>query len=300
VIEQGDTLYKIARELQGAGIESQAGLSKVVGDIIGYNPAIQGNPNYIKMGDSLSLPAEWISALQPQQQNWSGPIPPFLPNPPLHSWDPAIDILRQLGGVNDLEAMARIADAYARLYPSWELFLSQMSNTFLGVPVFGPATLVEAAIATRLNGCIGKGREPHDCPANEGQPYFQDTGFHLDYQDGHNQPYHVWGFIAQTAYPFDEYTHLSGVCFAHAGNIFHDIIQSRRFLAHEDGYGASWQDYFLSLAGIEIGSAISYGVIESPQELGRVLLKRLGPDGPGSSGSVHWWEEHWDIAPLEN
>ncbi len=64
VIEQGDTLYKIARELQGAGIQSQVGLSQVVRDIIGYNPALQANPNYIKIGEPLTLPTDWISALQ--------------------------------------------------------------------------------------------------------------------------------------------------------------------------------------------------------------------------------------------
>jgi RHS repeat-associated protein len=68
VIEQGDTLYKIARELQGAGIQSQVGLAQVVRDIIGYNPTIQGNPDYIRLGDQLALPADWIRALQPSTE----------------------------------------------------------------------------------------------------------------------------------------------------------------------------------------------------------------------------------------
>ena len=55
-----------------------------MGDIIGYNPAIQGNPNYIKIGDSLTLPAEWISALQTSPMMDAvvitlEPLPPYLP-----------------------------------------------------------------------------------------------------------------------------------------------------------------------------------------------------------------------------
>ncbi|MBN1874147.1 MAG: RHS repeat-associated core domain-containing protein, partial [Anaerolineae bacterium] len=225
--------------------------------------------------------------------------------------DPVIDfvyaILARWGGVNDLEAMARICDMYARLYPDWHSFLGEMSLTLLGVESYGPGTLVKAVVdvesfvqngTLKREGCSGFGREPRDCKNNNGSPYFGDEGFHLDYQDGHNQPYHVWGFIAETAFPLYPEIAVDGICIGHAGNIFHDIVQSRRFLNADNGYGASWQDYFLSHAGMEIGTAISIGVIPSPKDLCQVLRDRLGTTGPGSCGAVQWWEEHWDIAPL--
>ena len=298
IVQTGDTLYKIAREINAAGVSTA--VPQLVAEMLALNPQII-DPNYIRIGDPLRLQAGWIAAIIQSANVTTPPAAPapYLPGPTPHSWDPAVDILRQLGGVNDLEALARIADAYAQLYPDWASFLSQMSTTFLGVKTFGPGTLVHAALATSRDGCIGLGREPDDCLANTGKPYFLDTGFHQDYRDTHNQPYHVWGFIAETAFPFDLKHAADGVCIAYAGNIFHDIIQSRRILNHHEGYGASWQDYYLSLAGIEIGTAISSGAIAAPRELSQVLRERLGPAGPGSRGAVQWWEEHWDIKPLK-
>jgi RHS repeat-associated protein len=296
---EGDSLYSIAREVSAAGVSGS--LQQLVAEILAHNTQIQSRPNFhLYVGDTLMLPATWVMEMAPPATPVPPtPIRPLLPGSPLRSWDPAVDILRRWGGVNDLEAMAQISDAYAQLYPSWTSFLEEMSLTFLGVRTFGPGTLIKAALATRQDGCIGVGREPRDCSANEEGPYFLDTGFHIDYRDGHNQPYHVWGFIAETAFPLDLKHAATGGCIAHAGNIFHDIIQSHLFLNTDNSYGTSWQDYFLSLAGIEIGSGISSKLIVSPSELGRVLRDRLGPDGPGSRGAIHWWVEHWDIAPLD-
>jgi hypothetical protein len=188
--------------------------------------------------------------------------------------------------INDLEAMAQISDMYADFYSDWPAFLGKMSWTFLGTKVYGPGTLISAvagnAISNIRNGpgcaCNGIGRDPHDCSANQSRPHFQDRGFHPDFQDSHNQPYHAWGFVAQSVDfgyspvswnpAYKSSTH-SGVMIGHLGNITHELAQSALSRDPEGlGWGTSWQDYYLSHAGMNIGLAVSIGEISTPSEKG--------------------------------
>ena len=191
----------------------------------------------------------------------------------------AESLVRDLGGLNDLEAMATIADVAAVTLRSWDAILPALSHIFLGVETSGPGTLIKAALSSHANGCAGVGREPHDCGG--ATDYFKDSGFHDEFKDGHNQPYHVWGYIAETASPGQPLGWAAGVAFSVWGNTFHERIQDE--LNWDGGWGTSWQDYYLSYAGMEIGTLITDQSI-TPAELGNVLRDRLGPNGNGSYG----------------
>ncbi len=198
-------------------------------------------------------------------------------------------VLRDLGRVNDLEGQATISDLTASVYPEWGEFLPEMGEAFVGTRTTGPTALAAAALA---GGCAGLGREPRDCPSNE--YYFGDTGFHRDFRDTHNQPYHVWGYIAQTATPGTPGDYGAGVIVGIAGNVFHEMVQSALgdspLGLFEQGWGTSWQDYALSVAGMEIGASITSQAI-TPAELGDVMRYRLGPQGPGSRGMRQFLEQ---------
>lgn len=195
-------------------------------------------------------------------------------------------ILEGLGGKNDLEAMARIADVAARLYPTWNQFLPEMGKVFTGSPEYGTLGLIAPGFSSMLGlgegGCAGVGREPRDCPTNTS--YFLDTGFHFDFQDRHNQPYHVWGYIAQTATPGDVLGFELNKILSDWANLMHEQVQSAVNL--DGGWGTSWQDWVLSEAGVYIGYQITYGLIASPSGLGDALRRQLGPSGPGSNGRL--------------
>jgi len=291
-IQSGDTYYKIARELIAAGVP--ANLGQIVADLTALNSQQYPNPNSIPIAGALTVRAVWIQAiLQPAEFL---PPSPYLPPPIVktHS-DPLVEILYEWGGVNDLEAMARTSEVLAGYYPNWPEFLDEMSETFLGVRVHGPGTLVVAAAATARSGCIGLGREERDCPANRGKPQFSDTGFHPDFRDRHNQPYHVWGYIAETALP--EVPQHNTLMLARTGNLFHECGQSfLAMLGFGDGWGTSWQDFVLSYAGMEIGVAITTGEIAHPVDLAARLRSRLGPEGPGSFGMLEYWESFGRLA----
>ncbi|MBI9049672.1 MAG: RHS repeat-associated core domain-containing protein [Anaerolineaceae bacterium] len=189
-------------------------------------------------------------------------------------------IVKDLGTVNDLEGMAIIAEVGASMYKTWDKLLPELSKVFNGTsPILPETALIEGALADR---CAGVGREPHDCPTNTS--YFLDSGFHEDFQDEHNQPFHVWANIAQTAYPYGNNAEFTqGRALGGWANFIHDPVQS--WLNIEDGWGTSWEDYFLSEAGWEIGELITDQTIQ-PDELADTLRSQLGPDGPGSNGFV--------------
>ena len=74
-----------------------------------------------------------------------------------------------------------------------------MEFGLLGCVCFQAEDVIRDLVRSRGLGDVYKSqREPHDCPNNTA--YFHDTGFHLDFRDGHNQPYHVWAV---------SYTHLT-------------------------------------------------------------------------------------------
>ncbi len=122
--------------------------------------------------------------------------------------------------------------------------------------------------------------------------YWEDAGFHPDFRDLHNQPYHTWAYIRQTCRrgrPWPERLAwlVAARTVGEAGNIWHEVIDSYQAeWYHRRGMGNSWQDYFLGEAGREIGVLITAGVIRSPSETGDLMRRRLGPSGPGSYGLV--------------
>ena len=200
--------------------------------------------------------------------------------------DKAQIILQYLGGVDDLEALSQTSDLVASYHPTdWGDFLPEMGRIFIGVEGYGPGTLLAALFA---GGCGGIGREPRDCPGNK--HYFLDEGFHKDFRDRHNQPYHAWGYIAQTAAPGSPMAYAVGRLYGIIGNIGHEYVQSK--LNIDDGWGTSWQDYTLSESAMAIGLLISIEVI-TPAELGDVMRYAFGPEGPGSGGTLQRLEERW-------
>ena len=194
-------------------------------------------------------------------------------------------ILENLGSVNDLEAMAQISDLVAHHYPDWNDFLPKMNEIFLGTELYGPATLMTAVAA---GGCGGVGREPRDCEGNE--YYFLDEGFHEDFRDRHNQPYHAWGFIGQTATPGSSVQFIVGRLLGMAGNWGHERLQSWANI--DDGWGTSWQDYVLSESAMAVGLLVSSQAIE-PSALGDVMRYAFGPEGPGSSSELQRLEKKY-------
>ncbi len=172
--------------------------------------------------------------------------------------------------------MVNIVNKAAQLYGNYEDMLPMLSGIFIGVDKYGPGTLW----AARNTGCAGVGREPHDCPG--ATDYFGDQGFHPDFQDGHNQLFHLWGYIANTAVPGNSLKGGWGILEATAANSVHEVVQS--ILRYPDqGWGTSWQDFELSGQGMYIGALITTGTIK-PSELADAIRNNVGAQGPGSRG----------------
>jgi RHS repeat-associated protein len=215
-------------------------------------------------------------------------------------WDQAERILGLLGGKNDLEAMARIIEAGARVYNNFSTLLPALSSVFLGVETSGPGTLVAAVKLAGQYGCAGVGREPRDCSTNT--EYFSDTGFHSDFRDFHNQLYHLWGYIANTAAPGNHIAGFAGTLVGVQANGFHEqdqsiIASTARKLGFDDwaddkGWGTSWQDYVLSEAGMRIGALITDQTI-APRELANIIRHTIGPQGPGSNGRLQRLQNYY-------
>lgn len=172
--------------------------------------------------------------------------------------------------------MVNIVNKAAQLYGDFDEMLSMLSNIFIGVNRYGPGTLW----AAKNTGCAGVGREPHDCLG--ATDYFGDQGFHPDFQDGHNQLFHLWGYVAETAAPGNSFKGGLGILIGTGANVFHEVAQSiLRYPDHR--WGTSWQDFELSGQGMYIGSLITTGSIK-PSELGAAIMNNVGAQGPGSGG----------------
>ncbi len=128
--------------------------------------------------------------------------------------------------------------------------------------------------------CAGVGRDPHGCRGIN--QYFSDARFHSEFRDGYNQPYHAWGYIAQSASPNNMVYGMFGAGLGLLGNLGHEVGQSvLRYPDH--GWGTSWQDYGLSPKAMGVGLMISGGLI-SPGQLGDTVRSAFGPQGSGSFG----------------
>jgi RHS repeat-associated protein len=205
-------------------------------------------------------------------------------------WNRSEEILKKYGGKNDLKAMTKIIDAGSRVYGDYDTLLPALSGVFLGSDTYGPGTLW----AAKGTGCAGVGREPHDCAG--ASDYFSDTGFHSDFQDEHNQLFHVWAYIANTSSPGS--SNIVGLIIASFANGFHEVDQSNiakigQVFGNQammgKGWGTSWQDYTLSLAGIYIGSLITDQVV-TPSELAGTISSIIGSQGPGSNGLMQMYQ----------
>jgi hypothetical protein len=202
----------------------------------------------------------------------------------LNFWNYAADMLNELGGKDDLEAMARIIDKAAAIYGTYEFMIPALSEVFLGISESNPLTLLNA---TGADPCAALGREPKDCSFNSEDGSFWDEGFSEDYRDGHNQIYHFWAYLATTAstemsiggYALGYYT-------TQGGNFLHEI------LAVGDPSGATWQDYALAQAGINTGVMISFGMI-SPNELGDYVRNVLGTNSAPYVGPLIQYVPLW-------
>jgi RHS repeat-associated protein len=188
-------------------------------------------------------------------------------------------ILKLLGGKDDLEAMAQIVDTAASVYRTYDEMLPVLTGVFNGQGGSNPATLLIAAFGNA--GCNGIGRDPGDCPANAGPgQHFADTGFHSDFRDRHNQLFHFWAYLATVAsseWQIPLVGQILGLTVSEAGNFTHEILQ------RDDQ--STWQDYGLSVSGMQIGLYAGLGIIP-PNQLGNYLRGSLGTNGYGSYGIV--------------
>ncbi|MCP4599293.1 MAG: RHS repeat-associated core domain-containing protein [Proteobacteria bacterium] len=88
-------------------------------------------------------------------------------------------IMQQLGGVDDVEAMAQISDLYAELYPDWGTFMRKMSWVFLGVEAYGPTVLISAVLDNMVPSPIFRKME-----ASQGQERVQKASRERELQIG--------------------------------------------------------------------------------------------------------------------
>ncbi len=187
-------------------------------------------------------------------------------------------IFRDYAQVNDLEGMALTSDVIASAYRDWDRFLREMGRVFVGTPATGPTALVRGLFADK---CAALGREREDCRRND--LWWTDEGFHGEYRDTHNQPFHAWAHVAQTAVPGCRISYPIALYFANLGNVVHDPVQS--LFNVRRGWGTSWQDYYLSVRAWEVGRRITLGQL-TPAQLGDVMRQEFGPTGGGSGGWV--------------
>ncbi len=181
------------------------------------------------------------------------------------------EILRKYGGKDDNKALKEIIKVGAALYHTYDAMLPALTRVINGN---SSAHLLTLYISSGVGPCDGLGRGKYNCATNEYS--FADSGFHSDFQDNeNNQLFHVWPYIANVGgkYSFGGV----GLTVAQFRNWYHET--------REKGSGASWNDYFMSQAGMEIGVGIANGEI-APDELADFVFWRLGPDGPGSNGMV--------------
>ena len=183
--------------------------------------------------------------------------------------DFANSTLEELGGVDDLEAVVRIVDKAAQLYKNYDNMIPALSGIFLGIEESNSLTIWNAF---RADPCAALGRA--DCSVNSA--WFLDKGFHEDFQDRQSQPFHFWAYLATSANTegAGPASYLPGYAVSGAANIVHEII-------FPDGAGATWQDYALTRAAMNIGTLVNIGAVP-PDQLGNTIKDFVGVDGPGA------------------
>ncbi len=151
----------------------------------------------------------------------------------------------------------------------------KLSSVFLGTEESNSLTVYNAAFGD-IDQCMAVGRDVKDCAANVEEGSFLDYGFHPDFQDGASQPFHFWAFLATTANTegVGPASYVPGRVVGNIANTVHEIVRP-------EGVGATWQDYALSRAGMNIGTLVNMGVVP-PDQLGNTIRDYLGANGPGA------------------
>jgi RHS repeat-associated protein len=175
----------------------------------------------------------------------------------------AFHVSKNVGKKDALDAMAKIVDkAYSIYGEDEDGMMRALSNIFLGVPEYGPGTLIKADEA------IESGEPPYFL-------VFGDKGFHPDFRDKQNQVRHVWGYIAETygvSFGPQNATVSPGALSGFVGNYVHEYEERGQL-------GGSWDDFILAVAGIGIGQDINNGTV-ALSELGNHLRETLGKNAP--------------------
>jgi len=166
-------------------------------------------------------------------------------------------IHEKLAKIDDVEAIAQIADLATTFYDDLGQVLTFLSEVFVGIPADNPLILLEAALNRDIN------------PGNSGLE-FGDTGFHPDFRDGGNQVFHVWPYVVQGSWG------IVGGLVGNFGNRFHE-----RWQPFARG-GKSEKDYALAQSGLLLGTLVYFDHIPLNQ-FGNAIRYLFGETGPGAN-----------------
>ncbi|MGB2770691.1 MAG: RHS repeat-associated core domain-containing protein, partial [Anaerolineae bacterium] len=187
----------------------------------------------------------------------------------------------QKNGMTALDAMTDLW-GFASLYGKDAVTTSEdVSYTLVG----------SGGTMTLLGGFILKGQEfLGGAPLN--LPNFGDTGFHLNYRDRHNQPYHFWANVNTTAQGGN-----LGEGIGLVANVVHEMADPSEALKPPQERGTSWEDYFLSLKGLEMGQMLHSGALTVDQAGSWMQANLSAPVEPAydfwKSTGTGWWPSVW-------
>jgi hypothetical protein len=170
--------------------------------------------------------------------------------------------------------MVRIVDKAASLYSTYDEMVPALSGIFLGLEESNSRTIYNAAF-NNPDPCAAVGRP--ECTTNT--VIFGDKKFHSDFSDGASQPFHFWAYLATAANTEGKgpASYIPGRGMSNLGNNAHEIWIPLF------GYdkGATWQDYALSRAGMDIGTLVNIGAVP-PNQLGNTIKNYVGTSGAGA------------------
>ena len=176
----------------------------------------------------------------------------------------------------DLDVLASLSDFVASRTNSISSYNEVMSYVILGT-YSGPGAPLRALVG---DPCAGLGRDPGDC--KEIEHWFEDTGFHPDFQDYHNQPFHFWASVAtgtsESALPIT--LHLGTILNYFGLQVVHEGVEG--VLGRP---GASWEDFVLTSKGFELAELLRNEEI-SPEMVSQWLYENLGVNSQGGRSSI--------------
>jgi len=182
------------------------------------------------------------------------------------------------GWITDLEALAQLSDYAVSMLPAdvsnrTAAYVNDMSYVLIGSE--GAGVLLTSFFA-----------------ASHTPPEFGDTGFHENYQDRQNQPYHFWAYVATIA----NANNTGGWALANAGNIYHELLdplEAFRTINRGGLSGISWEDYHLAHAGAAMGKYLAEGTLPI-EKAGHYMRAALSTEYPGTGDNLDrslgtWW-----------